>query len=192
MKATYQGFESRKPSFIELPPVGAYVAQIQGVVLKEPDGDKQRRTVIELYLDIIEGPFAGRFNEVFEDQKERFGDNVSYRGIYRLTPPSDGDEDWRKRSFEGAMWCIEQSNDGYAWDWDEKKLKLKKVGISIRRRLYSSNGKDRETFEIGRLETVDDVRNGIVKPMADRDQRDQSNPEITGYVSVTDPDTPWG
>jgi len=195
MKPTYQGFEAKKAGgFISLPPVGAYVAQINGVVLKTPDGDKQKRTVIELYLDITEGEYAGRFMEVYEDQKERFGDNVSYKGIFRLTPPVDGDEDWRKRAFEGAMWCIEQSNPNYAWDWDEKKLKLKKVGISVRRRLYTSNGKDRETFEIGRLETVDDVRNGVVKPMNDRDQREQGNPvpEAGGYTAVDDPDVPWG
>jgi len=194
MKPTYQGFEAKKASFATLPPVGAYVAEIKDVILREPDGDKQKRTVIELFIDITEGDCAGRFTEVYEDQKERFGDNVSYRGIFRLTPPLDGDEDWRKRSFEGAMWCIEQSNPGYAWDWDEKKLKLKKVGISIRRRLYSSNGKDRETFEIGRLETVEDVRNGVVKPMNDRDQRDQTvlGSDFAGYAPVNDPDVPWG
>ena len=195
MKPTYQGFEAKKAGgFISLPPVGAYVAQINGVVLKTPDGDKQKRTVIELYIDITEGEYAGRFMEVYEDQKERFGDNVSYKGIFRLTPPVDGDEDWRKRAFEGAMWCIEQSNPNYAWDWDEKKLKIKKVGISVRRRLYTSNGKDRETFEIGRLETIEDVRNGIVKPMNDRDQREQGNPvpEVGGYTAVDDPDVPWG
>ena len=168
MKATYKGFEAKKSGgFIELPPVGAYVAEIQAVRVVEQND----RDVIELFMEITEGEYANRFHEVYEDQKERFGDGAKYKGIFRLTPPVDGDEDWRKRAFEGNLWCVQQSNAGYSWDWDEKKLKGKKVGISIRKRLYTFNGKDRETTEIGRFETVDDVKAGKVKPMRDRDNR---------------------
>lgn len=170
MKPTYKNFEAKKTGgFLELPPVGAYVAEIQAVRFVEgTDGQRDR---IECFMDIVEGEYANRFHEVYEDQKERFGDDAKYKAIFRLIPPVDDDEDWRRRAFEGNLWCVQQSNDGYSWDWDEKKLKGKKVGISLRKRLYSYNGKDRETVEIARFETVDDVRNGKCKPVRDRDQR---------------------
>ena len=172
MKPTYKDCEPKKTGgFIELPPVGAYVAEIQAVRVVEQND----RDVIELFMEITEGEYANRFHEVYEDQKERFGDSAKYKGIFKLTPPVDGDEDWRKRTFEGNLWCVQQSNSGYAWDWDEKKLKGKKVGISIRRRLYTYNGKDRETTEIGRFETIDDVKAGKVKPMNDRDNRENKS-----------------
>ena len=194
MKQTYSTFSAKKPTFLTVPPAGAYEAVIKDVLLREPDGDKQKRTVIELMIEIIAGEYANRYDELYRDQLERFGGNVSYKGIFRLTPPSDDDEDWRKRAFEGNLWCVEQSNPGYSWDWDEKKLKGKKIGISVRDYFYTSNDKDRHTTEIARLETIDDVKSGKVKPMNPRDKRSQGNlvPESGGFTAVDDPDVPWG
>ena len=194
MKASYKGFEAKKSGgYLELPPKGAYVAEIQAVRFVEgTDGQRDR---IECFMEIVEGEYANRFHEVYEDQKERFGDDsAKYKGIFRLVPPVDGDEDWRKRSFEGNLWCVQESNAGYTWDWDEKKLKGKKVGINLRKRLYTYNDKDRETVEIARFETVDDVRNGKVKPAKDRDQREKRDSDgVSGgeFTEVNDVSVPW-
>ena len=134
MKPSYSTFEAKKSSgFIELPPTGAYEAEILNVRFLEANGTDVLRDVIEVMVDITAGEYKGRYREVFEDQKDRF-DNVKYRGIFRLTPPTDNDEDWRRRAFEGNLGCVEQSNPGYHWDWDEKKLNGKKVGISVRKK----------------------------------------------------------
>jgi hypothetical protein len=176
MKPTYKNFESKKTGgFVELPPVGAYVAEIQAV----RTDNQFDHVVVELKMEIIEGEYKNRFTEVWKDQDERFG-NATYKGVFRLVAPNEGDEDWRRSAFEGNLWCVEQSNPGYAWDWDEKKLKGKKVGISIRKRLYTGkdrdgNPVDRTTYEIGRFETIDDVRNGKCKPMKDRDTRKEKS-----------------
>lgn len=187
MKPSYQGFEAKKAgNFVDLPPVGAYVAEIRNVRLLEADGKNQMRDVIEMMVEITEGEYKGRYTEVYTDQKERFGDTTKYKGIFRLTPPVENDEDWRKRTFEANLWCVQESNPGYAWDWDEKKLKGKKIGINVRKRLYRFNGQDRETTEIGKFETVDDVRNGKVKPMRDRDTRGSGTPDSTDGQNFTD------
>ena len=174
MKASYKGFEAKKSGgYTDLPVAGVYVAEIQAVrFVAGEDGQRDR---IECFMEITEGEYANRFHEVYEDQKERFGDDAKYKGIFRLVCPSEDDEDWRKRTFEGNLWCVQQSNPGYAWDWDEKKLKGKKVGINIRNRLYTYNGKNRSTVEIARFETVDDVRNGKCKVAKDRDQRENKD-----------------
>ena len=194
MKPSYNGFEAKKSSgFTELPPQGAYVAEIQDVRFVPADGDKQLRDVIELMMEIVEGEYKNRFHEVYKDNDERFG-NARYKGIFRLTPPIDGDEDWRKRVFEGNLWCVEQSNPGYKWDWDEQKLKGKKVGINLRNYLYTSNGQNRTTTEIGKFETVDDVRNGKCKAMRDRDKRqasDGSNEQNFTPVESAQVSVPW-
>jgi hypothetical protein len=173
MKASYKGFEAKKAGgFTDLPVAGAYVAEIQAVrFVAGEDGQRDR---IECFMEITEGEYKDRFHQVYEDQKERFGDDAKYKGIFRLVCPFEDDDDWRKRTFEGNLWCVMQSNAGYSWDWDEKKLKGKKVGINLRNRLYTYNGKDRSTVEIARFETVDDVRNGKCKPAKDRDQREKN------------------
>lgn len=196
MKPSYQGFEAKKTSnFVELPSVGAYVAEIKAVRLLEKGEGNVQRDTIELLLDIVEGDCKGRYTEVYNDQKERYGDSAQYKGRFRLVPPIDGDEDWKKRTFEGNLWCVEQSNPGYKWDWDEKKLAGKKVGISVRKRLYTYNDKDRETTEIGKFETVDDVRNGKCKPMKDRDNRtvgSSNNTDGSGFTEVSaEVQVPW-
>lgn len=186
MKPTYGNFEAKKSGgYIELPPVGAYVAEIQDVRTSE----QFDHTIIELMVEITEGEYKGRYHEVYEDQRERFG-NATYKGVFKLTAPNDNDEDWRVSTFQGNLWCVQESNPGYKWDWDEKKLKGKKVGISVRKRLYTGQDKDgnpvdRETLEIGRFETVADVKAGKVKPMRVKDTR-KNKSESTSCSDFTD------
>lgn len=193
MKAKYSGYEAKKSGgYIELPPVGAYVGQILNVKV-EPSFDKTHDQLV-LMLDIVEGEYTGRYLEQYNDAKERFPD-TKYKGTLRITVPEEDDgEDkaWIRRVFESNLWAIEQSNEGYAWDWDEKKLKNKKVGFSVRKRFYTYNGKDRETTEIARLESVKEVKDGKVKPMNPRDNRTATTEEtdnggatdVTGTVDV--------
>lgn len=185
MKPTYGNFEAKKSGgYIELPPVGAYVAEIQDVRTNE----QFDHTIIELMVEITEGEYKGRYHEVYEDQRERFG-NATYKGVFKLTAPNDNDEDWRVSTFQGNLWCVQESNPGYKWDWDEKKLKGKKVGISVRKRLYTGQDKDgnpvdRETLEIGRFETIADVKAGKVKPMKVKDTSKKN--ESTSGSDFTD------
>lgn len=171
MKATYNGFEAKKNSnFAQLPPPGAYIGEIQGVKLE--DSYDKTRQVIVLMLEITDGEYAGQYHKVFEEQRNSFGNDVKYRGTLRLTPFIEGDEMWVKNRFEGNIWCIQQSNNGYHWDWDETKLKGKKVGFSVRENSYiGRDGQQKTTTEIAQLEPVDDVRDGRVKLLKPRVQK---------------------
>lgn len=186
---------AKRGSYMDLPPVGAYVAEIKNVRLVEADGDKQKYDTLEMMIEIIEGEYKGRYTEVYNDQKERFGDNVKYKGIFRLRCPSKDDEDWVARKFGNNIWCVQESNPGYQWDMDEKKLKGKKVGISVRRRLYTYNGEDKETTEIGQFETIADVKAGKCKPMKDNDRREKAEEASTDGSNFTEVsktvDVPW-
>ena len=167
IKPTYDGFEAKRNSRIKtLPDVGAYVAEIQ-----EVRTDNQfDHTVIEMMMEITEGEYKGRYHEVYKDQEEKFG-NAKYKGVFRLIVPNQDDESWRRSTFEGNLWAVQQSNPGYSWDWDEKKLKGKKVGINVRKYLYTWKDEDRETTEIGQFEPVNDVREGKCKTLKPRDKR---------------------
>lgn len=205
MKPSYDGFSAKEnKGFLDVPPVGCYVAQILNVRFVPAGGNRQQKDCIELFLDITEGEYKGRYMELWNNEKERRGDKAFYKGIYRLTPPVAGDEAWKKTAFEGDLWCVEQSNgfeaDGktplYRWDWDEAKLKGKKVGINVRKKLYTSasNGKDYETTEICKFETVSDVIDGKCKPKKDNDRRTSnsgSGEQNFTDVSSAQVDVPW-
>lgn len=200
MKPTYQGFEAKENStnFLELPPAGLYIGQIMAVRVVDADGVKTFRDWLEVMLEITEGDYKGRFTAVYNDQKERFGaENTRYRGTFRIAIPSgkEDEEEWVRRSFEGNLWCVEQSNPGYHWDWDENKLTGKKIGINLRTRLYTYNGKDKETVEVARFETIDDVKTGKAKPAKVRDQRkhdDTPSFDTSTFTEVNTELPPWG
>lgn len=183
MKQTYSGYEGKNTrGGIQMPPVGQYIAEIQGV-RTEPSYDKTR-DVIVLMVEITEGEYAGRYHEAYENLKERYPDNAMYKGVFKLTPPIEGDEPWVKNRFESNLWCVEQSNPGYQWNWDENKLVGKKIGINVRKNLYTGkDGNDHEMFEIGQLETVEDVRDGKCRNMNARDSRKDKKPKDDGNDS---------
>ena len=193
MKPTYQGFEAKEDStsFLKLPPAGVYIGQIMAVRVVDADGVKTFRDWLEMMIEITEGEYTGRFTDVYNDQKKRFGEeNTKYRGTFRIAIPTGkpDEEDWVRRSFEGNLWCVEQSNPGYHWDWDENKLTGKKIGLNIRKRLYTYEGKDGETIEVARFETVDDVKTGKAKPAKERDQRkkdEEKKFDTSTYTDVT-------
>lgn len=187
MKPSYGNFEPRNNrSGIGLPPVGQYVAEIQGVRLET--NPVSGRDMIVLMLEITEGEYANRYHEVFQSQRERFGDSVKYRGTFRLTAPKEEDESWMRQRFESNLWCVEQSNPGYHWDWDETKLKGKKVGINVRENVYTGNdGTEKTTTEIGQLEPIDDVRNGKCRDMKPRKQNNTASATSTGGYTEVDP-----
>ena len=184
MKPTYSGFEAKKSTgYAQLPPPGAYIAEIQGVKT-EPSYDRTRDEIVCM-VEITEGEFKGQYHKVFEEQRNSFGENVKYRGVFRLRPYIDGDESWVRSRFEGNLWCVEQSNPGYTWDWDESKLKGKKVGINVRTNVYTGrDGSEKETTEIGQFERIQDVMDGKCAKLKARVSKKQSS-ATDSYSDVT-------
>lgn len=207
MKPTYAGFEAKKRNgFPELPPVGAYVVEIKKAV----EVDHFGRPAIEVTFDICEGEYKGRYMEVWKDQDEKWG-KAYYKGTFRLIP-ADGDKlsESYERSLQGKfehnLWCIEQSNGFdsnneplYHWDWDEKKLVGKKVGINVRKLIYTGKDKDgnpvdKETTEVWQFETIDDVHKGNCKLMKEHDKRKakvESNEQEFTPVESSEVSVPW-
>ena len=175
MRPTYVGFEAKQKSgFTQMPPPGAYLAKIIGVKT-EPSYD-QSREVIVLALEITDGEYAGQYTKVYDEQKASFGDGVKYRGTFRLTPFKEGDEAWVRSRFEGNLWAIQESNPGYAWDWDETRLRGLKVGINVRKCIYTGrDGTEKETTEIGQLERICDVQDGKCRTLKERVQKKASS-----------------
>lgn len=77
-------------------------------------------------------------------------------------PVDDGSEkdENAKRALKGAITSFEKSNPGYTWNWDEKSLVGKSVGIMMRNEEWEYNGKRGWAVRPFRAISVDSVING--------------------------------
>ena len=164
----YNGYEAKKMNNSVLPdggiPAGGYVLKILDA--KEVNTDKC--DYLKISYDIAEGEYEGIYKKDYlantsADKKWRGSTNI-------FIPVDDGSESdaWRKRVFENAIYAIESSNEGYRWDWDEKKLKGKIVGGVYRNRQWEFKGMTGWTTECGTLCSVDEIRSGAFRPMRDK------------------------
>lgn len=186
------GFKAEAPAAgFEMLPKGLYIAAIKDVRIEGTAPDQQ----IVLRLDIVEGDYAGYYTNRYRHESQnnsRF--EVRYKGDYRLQIPDEANTrrehfDWDLRTFNGAIWSIEDSNDGYHWDWNEQGLKGKLVGINVRQGEYNGSPYTR----IGRLESVKMIRAGKAKLMKDLTPRQDAGSQAptAGFSPVEDVEIPF-
>lgn len=168
----YQGYESKKSAGArEVLPAGNYIAKILKAEEKTGQlpvmqGDAAK-LYIEISFDVFEGEHKDFFRRDYSGQDPAFG-MPKWRGTFRLWEPTgDGSErdGWTKRTFNNAIACIEESNQGYHWDWNEQGLKGKLIGVMFRDKEWAFDGKTGWTTECGALCSTEDIRSGRAKPL---------------------------
>ena len=177
----YNGYKAEKPaSAREHLPAGGYVAKI----LNAEELEYSWGRVLLISFDIADGERKGFFKADYDGNTN---EDRKWRGTYRLRVPNgDGSEkdDWSKRAFGNAMWAIEDANPGYHWDWDERGLAGKTVGVLFRNREWEMDGKTGWTTECCKLISADDARTGNYKMPKDK-PLDKSAPD--SFTQLPDP-----
>lgn len=143
----------------ELPP-GGYVVEILAAAVKTTPGGWEH---LEISFDVVEGDFIAFFNE---DYKTQAFEPKRWKGTLRQgVPKDDGSEQdaWTIRNLKTLTTAIEDSNEGYTWDWDETKLKGKIVGMLFRKEEYDYNGYQGMTTRAFKAIPADRVRKGDYK-----------------------------
>lgn len=149
-------------------PVGGYVAKIMNAEVQSGTSEKGyywEQLVVS--FDIAEGDYKDFFANQY---KANTNEDKKWKGNFRINVPQEGNQwyDSQKRTFGNAIACIEESNNGYHWDWDEAKLKGKLVGVLYRNFEWEVNGNTGWSTECGTFVGVDDIRNGNFRQMKDR------------------------
>lgn len=123
-------------------PADGYVCKIKTArVEQKMRADNTCFEMLSIAFDIYEGEYAGYFEEQFNETN--FADK-KWKGVIRqMIPTDDGSEkdEKIKSFFKGAITAIEESNPGYHFDFDEKKLAGKLVGIVFREEEYDYEGR---------------------------------------------------
>ena len=153
----YDDFKAAKTgNSREVLPAGGYVGEIKKAeVLKYSWGSK-----LVIAYDITEGEYAGFF---MKDWQNNQNDDKKWRGNLSMTlPMEDGSEQdvWKKRAIGNLAASLEESNPGYHWDWDETKLKCKKLGFLVREREWEMNGRTGWTTEACSCTDIESIRSG--------------------------------
>ena len=100
---------------------GGYVGIIKSA--EDYENEMTGNRSLKICCDIAEGEFKDYFQKSFDsntDENKKWDNNSTrYFGLSETALPF----------LKGFITAVENSNPGYKWDWDEKKLVGKKVGI---------------------------------------------------------------
>lgn len=153
-----QGYEEAKAITGEYERLnaGGYICKI---ISAKEEKSKTGKRMLVLALDIIEGEkkdfFRNRFNENSNpDKKWPAG------AIYRQMLEGEKAAGFLK----GIMTSLETSNEGFKWDWDEKKLTNLKCGAIFGEEEYEKmDGSIGTTTKVKFIRTVKAIEDGNFK-----------------------------
>lgn len=162
----YNGYKAEKTSGPrEQLPAGGYVAKIISAKVETYKwGDR-----LAVAYDVVEGEHAGFFKR---DYDANTNEDKKWRGVLRLTVPTDAADrlnDMNRRRFNNFTACLEESNPGYHWDWNETKLRNLGVGMLVREREWEMDGRTGWTTEACDTACIEAIRSGkfrVPKPYA--------------------------
>ena len=178
-------------------PVGAYICQIfkaEEKVYTSPKGEWHK---LEVSFDISEGEHKDFYAN---DYRAQSGEDKKWKGVLRMNIPTDDGSEadgWAKRSFKTNILAIEESNNGYHWDWNEAQLKGKTVGIVFRSEEWEYNGKRGWRTAPFKMVPAADVKSGNIKmpdpkPLNGKAASQASTAaDLSDFVEVASADLPF-
>lgn len=178
----YTGQKAEKSVSNQPLPAGGYVAKIKSAKIE----DYSWGSVVVVAFDIAEGDFAGFFKKQFDANPN---EDKKWKGTYRLTVPDESSQyfESNRKTFNNFIYALEDSNDGYHYDCDEKKFKNKLIGVLFRNREWEMNGNSGWTTECGAVTDITAIRDGSYKPLKDK-PLNNSAPASSGSAPLTSND----
>lgn len=155
-------WETVKPEeeYVKLP-VGGYICTIMNAEEKEY-GSKSGGTFSKLLIsfDISEGDYKDHFKKDYQGQVK---DPRKWKGVfYNLyCPQEEQNTDQSKRTasrFSRFLEDLKASNNGYEFDWNEKNLKGKKIGIIFQNTEWEYDGKTGWKAQPFKICSVEDIK----------------------------------
>lgn len=132
-------------------PIGAYECIIRKAeVYKNPESGKES---FKVQVDIANGEYKGYFQQRYDNNTNstKTWDNNSTRYL-----AFQGDN---IAYFKGFITCVENSNPGYTWDWDEEKLTGKKIcGVYQYEEYENQEGRKGVKVRLNKFRSLDKMK----------------------------------
>lgn len=163
------------------PSAGGYICKIMDVE-DVPMNEQGKGDYLRIEYDIADGDFKGYYKE----QNDRWGGNWNASFIRSYKEKALG----MLKHFTN---CIEQSNAGYEWDWNEMGLIGKVVGLVLGEEEYKNNaGEIKTKLIVSQIKTVEEIKNGNFKVPAPKKLTTQpSTNDFVPLAPATDDDLPF-
>lgn len=190
----YGRFESKVFEGYEELPVGGYVCKIMKAEEKQNRSSGSR---LDIYIDIAEGDYRGFYANAYKSDTR---EDKKWSGVFRLNiPKEDGskNDDYAINGFNNFIGCVEESNPGYHWAWDEATLKDKTVCLVFRREEYQKQNCDYawsvKPFKVITLENCRAEKFGKYddKPMKNKSAAVSAFSAFTAPALVDDDELPF-
>ena len=137
------------------------------------------------YLKIEYDIAVGEFKDYYKEQYEKFGNFWGGTFFRSYKEKALG-------MFKHFIECVEKSNGGFVWTWDEKTLMGKVVGLVLAEEEYeNNNGEIKTRLYVAQVKTVEEIKNGDFKvPELKKVKRSTPAPSVStpAFTVVGDDD----
>ncbi len=165
------------------PKAGGYVVKILDVNDIPLDTTTGKGDYLKIDYDICEGEFAGYYKEL----NKKFGGDWFANFIRSYKEKALG-------MFKHFMNCVEESNAGFSWDWNEKELIGKKVGVVLQEEEYRKNdGSVGVRLKVQGIKTVKQILDGDFNVPSTKKLEGNSTEQTNAvqFEEVTDEELPF-
>ena len=176
----YENVQASSGEFAR-PTAGGYICKVMDVE-DVPMNEQGKGDYLRIEYDIADGEFKGYYKEQFD----RWGGNWNASFIRSYKEKAVG----MLKHFTN---CIEASNAGYVWDWNEKGLIGKVVGLVLGEEEYkNSAGEIKTKLVVKNIATVEDIKNGNFKvPAPKKLAVENSSNDFAGFTPIETDDLPF-
>lgn len=149
-------YESVKPNSGEFskPGNGGYILEIVGVKDVPIDPDSGKGDYLLIDYDIV----GGEFDRYYKKQNDRFGGGKWFANFVKS---------YKEKAlgmFKHFTNCVEESNAGFKWAWDENSLVTKRFGAVLQEEEYRKNdGSIGTKLVVKDIKTVKQIQDGDFK-----------------------------
>lgn len=169
------------------PTAGGYCIEILAVNDVPMNEQTGKGDYLKIDYDICHGEFAGYYTK----QNEKFGGDWRANFIRSYKESAAG-------MFKHFINCVEESNRGYKWAWDEKSLVHKYVGVVIGEEEYQKkDGPVGTKLVVKDIKTTEQILKGefkvpAIKKLAENDSAPSYSPaRMPNFEDITDSDLPF-
>lgn len=179
----FQGYERKEQVEFEILPKGAYVIKLLNV--KEEGNSNGNGSHLKIAFDIAEGEYAGFYKRAF-DNDTREDKKWNNDAVLYISCPEDNSPQWLVDNFNKFMTAVEDSNEGYHWNWDENTLKNKVVGAKFCNEQSTYEGKVYDHMKAKWFIAAKKVRDGKAGKLPNDKLVTVHTSNSTDFVSIKD------
>lgn len=161
------------------PTAGGYICHITHVKDVPYDETTKKGDYLKIEFDIVHG----EFKRYYLDSSLRNGGQWWGNFIRSYKESAQG-------MFKHFINCVEESNAGYKWDWQEQRLEAKLIGLVLGEEEYRKNdGSIGTRLIVKDIKTVEQIMDGDFKVPTTKKLDKPVTAPASDFVMLDDPDS---